>query len=89
MSPIELTQDTRARALRASLWLALVHAQELGCAEIENQLARLLSDVDQRSDRFEDTDAACRYQLAANSRRRGTITRVIALRRDKRLDTAT
>ena len=44
------------RALRHAVWIALLHAQELGFAHVEAQLTRILIDVDQRRVAFEDAE---------------------------------
>jgi hypothetical protein len=46
--PAELARELRGKALRHALWIALLHAQELGFTDIEGQLTSILIDVDQR-----------------------------------------
>ena len=54
MLPPELTRELRGRALRHALWIALLHAQELGFADIQCQLTSILIDVDERREALED-----------------------------------
>lgn len=49
--PPELARGLRARALRHALWIALLHAGELGFDDIEHMLTALLVDVDARRER--------------------------------------
>jgi hypothetical protein len=49
----ELTQELRGRALHHALWIALLHAQDLGFADIQGQLTSILVDVNERRDALE------------------------------------
>jgi hypothetical protein len=53
-SPASLTRETRTRALRHSLWLALVHAAELGLVDIEGAIVALLVQLDQHREALDD-----------------------------------
>jgi len=54
----ELSQELRGRALRHALWIALLHAGELGFDDLEHMLTAILVDVDQRREALDDEAGA-------------------------------
>jgi hypothetical protein len=46
-----LRRDNHQRALRHSLWIGLLHAQELGFHDVEHQIVSVLVHVDAITDR--------------------------------------
>ena len=44
----QITIETQANACRSALWLALLHAQQLGWTDVSDALLEMLQDVDRR-----------------------------------------